>query len=162
MNELCNTLYGNGKGVQQARALNVDDVNKICGIPEITPYTSLSSSYGSAFLTIFSNWPDGTISTGRTIRSTVYYYSLKNYINTESTIYNVLNCTRKSWLASTSIQMYINEDTGNMINHHFHVRNFFNGSVGSEFLFHSDGWVKYFSYSVIPVVVLDSGVLTTG
>lgn len=163
LNDLCKYLYGNGYGVQQARSLSVDDINKICGIPENIPYTNLLSNYGKDFTARASDyWADGTSATGKLIRNTCYFYNIENYIDTNSEIYDVLYTTKKSWLASTSTNVYCEDRPDSLTNFHLHVKHFFKGGIDSKLLWHSNRWVHYFSYPVIPIVVLDSGVLTTG
>jgi len=102
------TITGSG-----ARSINVDDVNRICGV---TPSTVLSSNYGKAPYTKSIYYPTTRQSTGKSTSATSrtdvytsYYYKVSNYLSNTTELYKMLfkNTANSSnisyWLASRCV-----------------------------------------------------------
>ena len=102
------TITGSG-----ARSINVDDVNKICGV---TPSTTLNSNYGKALYTKLVYYPTtgqltgkSTSATSRTDVYTYYKYTVSDYLSETTEVYKMLfRDTANSnsigyWLASRCV-----------------------------------------------------------
>ena len=101
------TITGSG-----ARSINVDDVNKICGV---TPSTTLNSNYGKALYTKSIYYPTSqstgksTSATSRTDVYTYYKYTVSDYLSETTEVYKMLfRDTANSnsigyWLASRCV-----------------------------------------------------------
>ena len=157
------TITGSG-----ARSINVDDVNKICGV---TPSIKLNSNYGKAPYTKSIYYPTTSQSTGkstsaasRTDVHTYYSYTASNYLsNTEETYKLLFRDTANSsnityWLASRCVY-----STSSISR--FNVRVVNNGSV--DYSSFGNGRSSSFSESssdrgVRPIVYLKSNIQTSG
>ena len=157
------TITGSG-----ARSINVDDVNKICGV---TPSTALDSKYGKAPYTKSIYYPTKSTSTGystsaasRTDVYTFYSYKASYYLSNTTEAYKMLfidtadSSNIAYWLASRCVDSVSGRSS-------FYVRDVSSGRVyynalgygySSRFSEHSN------SYGVRPIVYLKSTVLTSG
>ena len=157
------TITGSG-----ARSINVDDVNKICGV---TPSTALNSNYGKAPYTKSIYYPTTSQSTGkstsaasRTDVSTYYYYIASSYSSSTEETYKVLfkdaanSSNINYWLASRCVDSSSSYST-------FDVRLVRYGNVGSDNLGSgiSSGFNEYSrGFGVRPIVYLKSNIQTSG
>ena len=152
------TIAGSG-----ARSINVDDVNKICGV---TPSTALTGSYGKAPYTKSIYYPTTSTSTGystsatsRTDVNTYYSYKIWEHLDNTTEIYKMLfGDTIMYWLASRSV--YSSSSYA-----HFNIHMISNGNLGYYTL--GDGSGSNFgelpcNYGVRPIVYLKSGIQTNG
>ena len=157
------TITGSG-----ARSINVDDVNKICGV---TPSTALNSKYGTAPYTKSIFYPttsqskgNSTSAASRTDVYTSYSYGASNYLSNTTEIYKMLfrNTANSSnimyWLASRCVNSYSRFSR-------FSVRNVNNGCVDYNDL--GSGSSSRFDESsasngVRPIVYLKSSIQTNG
>jgi len=165
MNEMCNTLYGNSPNAECARALNVDDINSKVGIPGEHPYSELRSTAYKEYTVNSSNqyWPNGTKMLDCIFTSTEYYYYIKTYLNQDNELYKMLKNSTDCYLASTSDNVYCENNPDVFTNCHFHLRMLKNGYITSTVpLWHSDEWVHITSYPVFPIVELKQEVYITG
>ena len=105
------TITGSG-----ARSINVDDVNKICGV---TPSTALTSNYGKALYKKSIYYPTTKNSSGkstsaksRTDVHTYYYYTASNYLANTTESYKMLfrdtanSSNIRYWLANRCVASY--------------------------------------------------------
>ena len=158
------TITGSG-----ARSINVDDVNKICGVK---PSTQLYSDYGKAPYTKNTYYPTtsqatgySTSTTSRTDETVYYNYKgLECFENAENNLYKMLfiNQTDNSdayyWLASRDILSYSNLSD-------FRVRCINDGHVNSTYpaIGRNKDFLIYSKNSMIrPIVYLKSNLQTTG
>ena len=157
------TITGSG-----ARSINVDDVNKICGV---TPSTALSSNYGKASYTKSIYYPTTSQSTGqstsatsRTDVYTMYSYTASNYLSNTIESYKMLfrNTANSSnivyWLASRCVYS-VSSDSD------FNVRIVYNGYVNYDHLGYgrsSNFYEDSYSNGVRPIVYLKSSIQTNG
>lgn len=157
------TITGSG-----ARSINVDDVNKICGV---TPSTALNSNYGKAPYTKSKYYPTTSQSTGhstsaasRTDVYTSYNYRASNYLSNTTEIYKMLfrNTSNsrdiKYWLASRCVASYSSDSTFSVhaVNSGNVSRNNLGVGQSSSFYVYSDG------SGVRPIVYLKSSIQTNG
>lgn len=158
------TITGSG-----ARSINVDDVNKICGV---TQSTALTSNYGKApyinsiyYPTTKNSSGKSTSAKSRTDVQTYYYYTASNYLANTTESYKMLfrdtaNSSNISyWLANSCVGSYSNKQSG------FFMRCVLNGSVNGNPL--GFGYSSYFSdmplgYGIRPIVYLKSSIQTNG
>ena len=157
------TITGSG-----ARSINVDDVNKICGV---TPSTALDSNYGKAPYTKSIYYPTTSTSTGystsatsRTDVYTYYSYTASDYLSNTTETYKMLvrNTANSSnityWLASRCV----NPGSGGS---YFYVRSVSSGSMTDYCVgggFSSSFSVFSNSRGVRPIVYLKSSIQTNG
>ena len=157
------TITGSG-----ARSLNVDDVNRICGV---IPSTVLDSNYGKAPYTKSIYYPTTSQSTGksssvtsRTDVYTYYYYQASNYLVDTTKTYKMLfrNTLNTSdivyWLASRCV--YSNSSSSA-----FNVRHVYNGLVCDDNFgsgFSSAFGENFDGNGVRPIVYLKSNLKTNG
>ena len=151
------TIAGSG-----ARSINVDDVNKICGV---TPSTALTGSYGKAPYTKSIYYPTTSTSTGysksatsRTDVNTYYSYTVSDYLSDTTELYKILCSNTSYWLASRSVSSYSDLST-------VYAQYVDSGSVNNYYL--GTGYTSYFneasiSYGIRPIVYLKSNLHTNG
>ena len=157
------TLTGSG-----ARSINVDDVNKICGV---TPSTELDSNYGKSSYTKSIFYPTTGKSTGystsatrRTDVSTCYQYWSKYLTDKTTEVYKMLfrdTANSKNihyLLASRCVNSQPNFSS-------FKVHNVSQGGIGYSSLFsgYSSNFEKFDANGgVRPIVYLKSNIQTSG
>ncbi len=157
------TIAGSG-----ARSINVDDVNKICGV---TPSTALTGSYGKAPYTKSIYYPTTSTSTGysksatsRTDVHTTYNYKASNYLLNTTEAYKILfrNTENSSntyyWMASRCESSFSDYT-------YFRVRFEYDGDVSSGDLgigFGSTFMENPWGLGVRPIVYLKSSLQTNG
>ena len=154
------TLTGSG-----ARSINVDDINKICGV---TP-SKVSSNYGKSY-THSIYYPTKKTSTGkstsvasRTDINTYCIYSSLAYLSDTTSLYKTLfkktnsSNTISYLLASRSVN-------SNSSNSHFCVYSVSRGSLvwSDEYLYSSSAGFNACGYGVRPIVYLKSNIQTSG
>ena len=181
-------VYGHGKGATGGRSINLEDVEQYSSYDPYTYKISYSSTgYYGGIRTYtrgdyFVDIGDGAIEGGTpnttsgytecikadsthpvTAKQTYYYYIAKEYFENE-TIYNMLfrnaaNTGYKNefWLASRYV------DLNGSSYCYFRVREVGSGSVTGNRLAGSDNSGAYScNYRVVPVVSLESNILTSG
>ena len=159
------TITGSG-----ARSINVDDVNKICGV---TPPTELySDNYGKAYKKSIY-YPTTSQSTGKSTSATsridvytYYSYTGSNYLTSTTEVYKMLfrNTSNSSnityWLASRCEESY--DSCSN-----FDMRFVYSGAMDGCCILRYDVGGGYYEctsvgYGVRPIVYLKSNIQTSG
>ena len=159
------TITGSG-----ARSLNVDDVNKICGV---TPSTMLCDNYEKGVYISNTYHPTNKQSTGISISAdnrtdvyTYYRYTAANYLSNSKEIYKILfrDVSNSSnityWLASRSVYWDIHTKERS-----FAARYIEDGDINDRGLGHGNesGFDNYlYKYAIRPVVFLKSNLKTNG
>ena len=134
-------MYGKGKGAVSARAIKVEDIDRVTGYNP-----SQYKGYGNEKTYTLT---DGTTTT---LKSTYYFYYISDYLAQGTKAYDMLCGIKNYELASISI------DTENSSYANFSLRAVYDRYISGSVLYRTDGYATWNNANTRAVVYLESDV----